>query len=383
MPSKSASAGRDLIDALQGPYNSCTVHRCGKNRCKTCVNIVEGHSFSSNVSGRHYNVISNQPTMTCETDNVIYLISCGRCSIQYVGLTSQMLRKRMNNHRNRLKNTSDLYLYKHFCSDGDRAEDLHMPIEQVTLEEGDNMSLSSKRLTREKYWYKELKSIYLYGLNDNVKNIGNIETQILGNYLSCILEFRQRPSNRKSHHNRPTVDIHTDLHNLLDKYKSPGFMNRLRVYILSLPKKCMNVLITLCDILLIDGKLPKHIPLSISNLANFRRFREVSRDPEFSTNTQPRQFLKIQFTSKGLDMINLSQLVNKITCAIPSFVLNKQPPINSYLYPMTIRNKVLNHKKNIRDLTFDTGTNDTGCSCEDSPFLNRVDSVSVQNLRDP
>ena len=37
---------------------------------------------------------------------------------------------------------------------------------------------------------------------------------------------------------------------------------------------------------------------------------------------------------------------------------------------MTIRYKVLNHNKTIRDLTFDTGTNDTGCSCEDSPFLN-------------
>ena len=72
----------------------------------------------------------------------------------------------------------------------------------------------------------------------------------------------------------------------------------------------MNVLITLCDTLLIDGKLPKHIPLSVRDLDNFRRFRKVSTGPEFSTNTQPRQFLKVQLTSKGLDIINLSQLVN-------------------------------------------------------------------------
>ena len=78
---------------------------------KIDVKHCRSHSFSSNVSGRHYNVIGNQPTMTCDTDNVIYLISCGRCGIQYVGETSQILRKRMNNHRNRLKNTSDLYLY--------------------------------------------------------------------------------------------------------------------------------------------------------------------------------------------------------------------------------------------------------------------------------
>ena len=150
-----------------------------------------------------------------------------------------MLRKRMNNHRNRLKNTSDLYLYKHFCSDGHCAEDLHiMPIEQVTLEEDDNMTLTSKRLRREEYWYKELKSIYPYGLNDNVKNIGNISKHrnthlvIWELFNSHTREFRQRPSKRKSRHNRPTVDIHTDLQNLLDKYKSPGFMNRFRIYIL-------------------------------------------------------------------------------------------------------------------------------------------------------
>ena len=40
LPSKSASAGRGSIDAPQGPYNSCTAHKCGKNRCKTCVNSV-------------------------------------------------------------------------------------------------------------------------------------------------------------------------------------------------------------------------------------------------------------------------------------------------------------------------------------------------------
>ena len=33
---------------------------------------------------------------------------------------------------------------------------------------------AAKRLQREEYWYKELKSIYPYGLNDNVKKVGNI-----------------------------------------------------------------------------------------------------------------------------------------------------------------------------------------------------------------
>ena len=36
--------------------------------------------------------------MNCATENVIYLISCKKCGIQYIGETSQKLKNRMNNH---------------------------------------------------------------------------------------------------------------------------------------------------------------------------------------------------------------------------------------------------------------------------------------------
>ena len=54
-----------------------------------------------------------------------------------------------------------------------------MPIEEVTLTPTDKISLSlsmsssSKRLEREAFWYRELCTIYPYGLNDNVKKFGN------------------------------------------------------------------------------------------------------------------------------------------------------------------------------------------------------------------
>ena len=77
-----------------------------------------------------------------------------------MGETSQVLRRRMNNHRNRLKNLGEQYLYKHFCSDGHSIADLSiMPIEQVEVSDTDSVTVSSKRLAREQYWYKELNSI--------------------------------------------------------------------------------------------------------------------------------------------------------------------------------------------------------------------------------
>ena len=71
------------------------------------------------------------------------------------------------NHRNRLKQFCGLYLYHHFNSDSHTLDDISiMPIEEVGLEPGDSMTLPSKRLQREEFWYRELCTVYPYGLND-------------------------------------------------------------------------------------------------------------------------------------------------------------------------------------------------------------------------
>ena len=62
----------------------------------------------------------------------------------YVGETSQPLR---SNHRNRIKQLCQLYLYHHFSSDGHTLEDVSkMPI----------ITVVSKRLQRKEYWCREL-----------------------------------------------------------------------------------------------------------------------------------------------------------------------------------------------------------------------------------
>ena len=39
---------------------------------------------------------------------------------------------------------------------------------------GGTTTIGSKLLSREEFWYKELGSIYPYGLNYNVKQLGNV-----------------------------------------------------------------------------------------------------------------------------------------------------------------------------------------------------------------
>ena len=89
--------------------------------------------------------------------------------MQYVGVTSQTLRNWVNNHRSRLSKLCELYLYlirRAYIDD--------LSMEEVTTEEGGCTNKASKRLQREDYWYRELNTVSPYGLNDNIRGVGNI-----------------------------------------------------------------------------------------------------------------------------------------------------------------------------------------------------------------
>ena len=130
--SKPCSQGRDVIDDSVTKFVFQSVC-CGSRK-----HLVEGNTFTSNVTGRTYDVSSPEMCMDCGTKSVIYLISCKKCGVQYVGETSQTLRCRFNNHRNRLKQLCGLYLYHHSSSDGHTLDDISiMPIEEVVSEPDD------------------------------------------------------------------------------------------------------------------------------------------------------------------------------------------------------------------------------------------------------
>ena len=121
--------------------------------------------------------VSHSKTLNCTSDNVVYLITCNKCGIQYVGETCQKLRNRLNNHRSSLKRPTNLYLY-HFSSDGHSEDDICIiPIEEITP--GDSANVTSVRLEREDYWCRELCTYYPYGLNDNVRGVGNCRVLLI------------------------------------------------------------------------------------------------------------------------------------------------------------------------------------------------------------
>ena len=62
-----------------------------------------------------------------------------------------------------------------------------MPIEEVTVEPEDQMTLADKLSAREEFWYRELCSVYPYGLNDNVYKVGNKHLSFVGTWYNWVL----------------------------------------------------------------------------------------------------------------------------------------------------------------------------------------------------
>ena len=73
-----------------------TSNPCGAPRCKTCPILRVTDEFSSHTTGQFFKV---KFRTSCKSSNIVYLITCRRCGLQYVGETSQPLHARINGHR--------------------------------------------------------------------------------------------------------------------------------------------------------------------------------------------------------------------------------------------------------------------------------------------
>ena len=121
-----------------------TVSKCGK-KCDICDNfLVCRNKFTCKDTGKTYKVRGN---LSCNSANVVYLISCKLCKNQYVGCAYK------NNFKPRFRVRKDRCgVAKHFltrCTDVGKLENTEVYlIEQV--EEGD-YDVEGKLWCREKY----------------------------------------------------------------------------------------------------------------------------------------------------------------------------------------------------------------------------------------
>ena len=150
---------QQTLDRFFNPANR-TLHYsadCKTRTCSTCKIILKTHQFTSFKTKTNFPILS---ACNCNSSNLIYLISCAICKIQYVGETGGTLRDRMNNHRSDISLNKNTPIGIHFNLPNHSLENLTVvPIELMTI------TSPTERRKREAFWQKELVTKYPAGLN--------------------------------------------------------------------------------------------------------------------------------------------------------------------------------------------------------------------------
>ena len=168
IPTVGFRRGKSLKDMLvrakvpeisKGIGESCG---CSGGRCGVCPYIKNTSEFFSK-SGRKYTIRTNK--LNCNSTNVVYLLTCKACGVQYVGSCITKFRLRFNNYKscnNRHKTSivPQQEFHNHFDQPG------HHGItdwEITLIDQGDNEKSVRKR---ERFWQYKLNTFLPEGLND-------------------------------------------------------------------------------------------------------------------------------------------------------------------------------------------------------------------------
>ena len=129
---------------------------CGKPRCKTCNHIQTGSKIS-----RGQDTYNIRGSFTCQSRNIVYLLTCNICNEKYVGETEQTLNGRCRGHESNMRANHDNILSKHYKEYNHISEDYAV----TTI---DKESDYNKRLRLEEAWIIVMDSMHPKGLNSRM-----------------------------------------------------------------------------------------------------------------------------------------------------------------------------------------------------------------------
>ena len=180
--------------------------------CKTCPKLIKGTSFYSSVTGRCHNSQNiTQNNVNCKIQNCIYLLTCDGCKMQYVGENIILLHKRINIHRTSKKGCKVLIdHFENVCPNSSFSVQVVEKLEGNGYANGSrDKEMYKKRLEREDYWIKTMRTVYPYGLNDKTKEM--CSELPVGNLFNKIPRYgmRNKLQVRTKNGGNPYTDIDT------------------------------------------------------------------------------------------------------------------------------------------------------------------------------
>ena len=150
-----------LVSSKVNKYNKTntatpSIHVCNHPKCLCCQHLDTDTHYHNSAHTKTFNIKRN---FTCNSQHVIYLITCKQCNILYIGLTDRKLKDRLTDHRSNTILHKDTPIAIHFNQHG--LDNLQIkPIFQLY----NNTSYQNK-LNTEKSFIYTLKTYAPFGLN--------------------------------------------------------------------------------------------------------------------------------------------------------------------------------------------------------------------------
>jgi hypothetical protein len=137
-----------------------------------CPKILKSDRFTSHITHRPYKIlhIPNHRHVSCKITNIIYLILCWKCGLQYVRETGRRARDRLYEHLYSIKQSNKVQtpVSSDFNTSGHTHRDLRFQvIERCHTASNPNQTAGSRK-RRELFWIWELKTIPPDGINHMV-----------------------------------------------------------------------------------------------------------------------------------------------------------------------------------------------------------------------
>jgi hypothetical protein len=134
-----------------------TIQQCKSKNCKCCIHMDCTYKFSNFNNSKEFFIDHD---FNCNSSNLVYLITCSKCKLQYVGQTKRALRERLNNHRSNIKLKLNTAIAIHFNQPSHSITNLKIkPIIDIT-----NSTVQECNDTELK-WILKLNSKYPFGIN--------------------------------------------------------------------------------------------------------------------------------------------------------------------------------------------------------------------------
>lgn len=361
------------------------------------------HEFQSNVTNRKHNVIcADGAHVSCDSSYVVYLVTCRKCGIQYVGKTITKLSQRWQKHfsdgrafvANNNSNISCIHVIPHFWGNNPNecsVDDIQIQPIELVAKPSNGQDWAKALLERETFWMKTLRTYYPFGLNDIPHDFGLDGGNTCVEKLFTPIKPTHTRRRGRGHRQVDAPSAQTVYNTLIPISGTYGWIGKVRVELNKQKKQVLRPLATIIHKKLgvVKNRIFHHFLLVCVDLLNTR----LVRDCPIREKRPPPDFIwTLTFSNPGASHIGLGHILRSKGLVDTISGLNITHPTVVWKYLEPLRNKIFNYKKAIDGIK-DWNMPVASCNCNSSSSfwnadhghiltgdLSIIQNIPLQNL---